>query len=167
MTQTISHVSPGNNVSVAPYDPREIAKFLTAFVECNREMQELALEMSAILSAEDSTDDERQLAADALLSALFPSITADELNSYHQRLKSPAGIEASTALRSEQEYFSTRVKQLMAEKGITQEMLAQAIDVGQPAISNLLNRGCRPQRRTIERIANSLGVSCQEIWPGE
>jgi transcriptional regulator with XRE-family HTH domain len=54
----------------------------------------------------------------------------------------------------------------MQAKKWTQEMLAEKAGVGQPAISNMLNRQCRPQRRTIQKFAAVLGVSPDELWPG-
>ena len=49
---------------------------------------------------------------------------------------------------------------------MTQEQLAAKIGVGQPAISNMLNRQCRPQRRTVKRLATALDVSPEDLWPG-
>jgi len=49
---------------------------------------------------------------------------------------------------------------------MTQEALAAKLGVGQPAISNMLNRQCRPQRRTVLRLAQALGISPEELWPG-
>jgi len=54
----------------------------------------------------------------------------------------------------------------MARRGMTQEALAAKLGVGQPAISNMLNRQCRPQRRTVLRLAQALGISPEELWPG-
>jgi DNA-binding XRE family transcriptional regulator len=144
--------------------PFEIARFLTAFVECKREIQDIALEMAAIISDPESTDDERTVAFDALSSALFPGKTADAQEEYRQQLDSSEAKQATEEIIAQTESFAQRVRELMAQKGITQEQLAKLIDVGQPAISNLLNRRCRPQRRTIEKIAASLGVQAHEIW---
>ena len=58
-----------------------------------------------------------------------------------------------------------RVRKLMKVKGITQEDLANAAEITQPAVSNLLTRGCRPQRRTVEKFAGALGVNPSELWP--
>ncbi len=35
----------------------------------------------------------------------------------------------------------------------------------QPAISQMLNRNCRPQKKTILRLAQALDVLPQELWP--
>ena len=53
----------------------------------------------------------------------------------------------------------------MKQRSITQEQLAEAIGVGQPAVSMLLSRTCRPRKRTVERIAVALGVEPSELWP--
>ena len=42
--------------------------------------------------------------------------------------------------------------------------LANASGVGQPAISMMLSRNCRPQKRTVIRIAAALGISPGELW---
>jgi transcriptional regulator with XRE-family HTH domain len=66
----------------------------------------------------------------------------------------------------EESIFAQRVDSLMREKELTQELLAERIGVSQPAISNMLTRKCRPQRRTVARIATALNVRPEEIWPG-
>jgi transcriptional regulator with XRE-family HTH domain len=53
----------------------------------------------------------------------------------------------------------------MEERGVTQTELAERIGVGQPAISNMLCRQCRPQKRTVEKIAAALEVAPEELWP--
>lgn len=49
---------------------------------------------------------------------------------------------------------------------MTQDQLAEKIGVGQPAISMMLKRQCRPQKRTVQRLAEALGVAAEELWPG-
>ncbi|MCA9086083.1 MAG: helix-turn-helix transcriptional regulator, partial [Planctomycetaceae bacterium] len=68
-------------------------------------------------------------------------------------------------LDAEETRFGERVKAALATVGMTQQELANAIGVGQPAVSMLLNRECRPQRRTVEKIANALNVPFAELWP--
>jgi transcriptional regulator with XRE-family HTH domain len=55
----------------------------------------------------------------------------------------------------------------MDKAGLTQEQLAEKIGVGQPAISMMLKRQCRPQKRTVQRLAEALGVAAEELWPGD
>jgi transcriptional regulator with XRE-family HTH domain len=61
--------------------------------------------------------------------------------------------------------FAERLATLMEKKDVTQEQLGKRIGVGQSAIANLLNRNCRPQRKTVVRIADALGIAPQELWP--
>jgi lambda repressor-like predicted transcriptional regulator len=145
--------------------PQEIAKFLSAFVECSPEIQDVVLEMVTIISDNDSDYDEKQLAADAMMQALFPGTSADVLEMYRQRLSSPEAEKAAAALRAEEQSFADRVRALMKEKNVTQETLAESAGITQPAVSNILNRRCRPQRRTVARFAEALGVSVVELWP--
>jgi lambda repressor-like predicted transcriptional regulator len=143
----------------------EIARFLRAFVECNRQMQDIVLEMVAIIESDDSTYEERTLACDAMMEALFPGTAADVLEEYHKRLALPEAVAVAESLRGEETGFAERVKKLMVAKNVTQSKLAEAAGIGQPAVSNILNRRCRPQRRTILRFAEALGVLPEELWP--
>jgi transcriptional regulator with XRE-family HTH domain len=53
----------------------------------------------------------------------------------------------------------------MTEKCVTQQELAQRIGCSQPAVSQMLNRSCRPQKKTILKLAEALNVRPQELWP--
>ena len=66
----------------------------------------------------------------------------------------------------EEETFANSLDGHMKSKGISQVELAAAIGVGQPAISMMLSRDCRPQRRTVEKLARALGVPPNDLWPG-
>ncbi|MGA7500029.1 MAG: helix-turn-helix domain-containing protein, partial [Isosphaeraceae bacterium] len=66
----------------------------------------------------------------------------------------------------EEETFANSLVGHMKAKGISQVELAAAIGVGQPAISMMLSRDCRPQRRTVEKLARALGVPPNDLWPG-
>jgi transcriptional regulator with XRE-family HTH domain len=80
-------------------------------------------------------------------------------------MRSPAARDAAIELDQEEAAFSDRLKRLMSERDMTQEKLAKLTGVSQPAISNILNRCCRPQRKTVGRFAEALGVSPDELWP--
>jgi DNA-binding XRE family transcriptional regulator len=62
--------------------------------------------------------------------------------------------------------FAGTLARLMAQRQLTQAQLAERIGVGQSAISMLLKRRCRPQRRTLGKLAEALGVTVEELWPG-
>ena len=66
----------------------------------------------------------------------------------------------------EKSEFANSLDGHMKAKGISQVELAAAIGVGQPAISMMLSRDCRPQRRTVEKLARALGVPPNDLWPG-
>lgn len=61
--------------------------------------------------------------------------------------------------------FAEALHKLMRERDLTQERLGELVGVSQAAISNMLNRDCRPQRKTIEKFAEALGVSPRSLWP--
>ncbi len=66
---------------------------------------------------------------------------------------------------SQEALFSDRLRQIMKDKNITQQQLAERIECSQPAISQMLNRKCRPQRKTLDKIASALSVDVLELWP--
>jgi lambda repressor-like predicted transcriptional regulator len=143
----------------------EVARFLHAFIECSRETRESVLEMAAIIMDRDSTDDERTIAGDAIMEALCPMMAADIPEDYRKAVKdNDAAIEAN--IEAEEHRFADKLRVQMAAKGVTQEMLAQRAGIGQPAVSNILNRRCRPQRRTVVKFAEALGVSPDDLWTG-
>ena len=158
---------PNNENQENNVNPLEAARLLRAFVECSRETQDIVLEMSEIISDESSTTDERTLAFDAIMEALFPGTAADVLEKHHEKLASPEAAKAAASLKVEQRGFSDRVRALMTEKNLTQDQLAKAVGMGQPAVSNILNRRCRPQRRTIAKFADALGVKPDDLWKDE
>ncbi len=47
---------------------------------------------------------------------------------------------------------------------VTEVQLARRIGVSQSAISMMLPRRCRPQRRTVEKLAETLGVKADDLW---
>lgn len=63
--------------------------------------------------------------------------------------------------------FADTLARLLAEKQMTQAELARRIGVGQSAISTMLSRRCRPQPRTLGKLADALGVPVEDLWPGK
>jgi transcriptional regulator with XRE-family HTH domain len=68
-------------------------------------------------------------------------------------------------IEREVQRFADTLAQMLAEKKMTQAELAQRIGVGQSAISMMLSRKCRPQPRTLGKLAEALGVSVETLWP--
>jgi transcriptional regulator with XRE-family HTH domain len=70
-----------------------------------------------------------------------------------------------TAPLPDPEGFVAAVARAMKRQGITQVELAERMGVGQPAVSMVLSRKRRPQRRTVEKFAAALGVTPKKLWP--
>jgi len=148
---------------------RMFAQVFQAYLECSDEVQAALREMVGIVNAADATEDEREAALATIAEALFPSRHNGSLGIDLEELDKEASKPTAAFLKQldEQEAtFAERVTALLDERGITQSELANAIGVGQPAISMMLSRSCRPQRRTVERIAKELKVAPEDIWPG-
>lgn len=143
----------------------QFATYLRAYQECTKEVQKIIDEMGAIISDEESTDDERGHAADVIVEALFPGFGEDYLDGNRELLKKAPFVQARKDLEAQEEYFATNLERAMKERGLTQEKLAALTGVSQPAISNILNRQSRPQQRTIIRFAEALDIAPEQLWP--
>lgn len=118
-------------------------------------------------------DEQDRLATTALLAEiLFPN--ADEkgfpgMDLAEAESRAPAvNSEAKQVLGrmdAEENFFARRLRELMDAKGLTQAELADKVGLGQPAISMMLNRACRPQRKTVASFAQVLDVHPEELWP--
>lgn len=145
------------------------AKILQAYLECSDELQKSAREMIAILNSPEADDDERAMALHTLAQIFFPerddcSATLEHLDECAVT-NQPDGQSARNQLDEDEATFAKRLARVMREKGVTQTELARRANLGQPAISMMLSRNCRPQQRTVRRLAEALGVSTQELWP--
>jgi ribosome-binding protein aMBF1 (putative translation factor) len=107
-----------------------------------------------------------------LADALFPNLHEGKLG---MDLQESEGLgagqsremkEVLEAMDAEEATFAERLRGTMEQRGLTQQALAERLGIGQPAVSNLLKRQCRPQRRTVSRLAKVLDVSPCELWPG-
>ena len=136
-----------------------------AFDECDPEIQGVIREMFAICDSADADDDEKNRAMATAVEALFPSLASDTLEFVDGIRELESSKQRESELDAEEAAFAERLKAVMESRGWTQERLAAAIGVGQPAISNMLNRQCRPQLRTVSRLAEALGVEPNELWP--
>ena len=136
-----------------------------AFEQCDDEIKEAVVDMQAIYSDEQSTEDEKRRALYTIVEALFPSLMADFVGFCESVRTSKSALDRSREMAEEEASFAARLEQLLRQKNMTQDRLATLIGVGQPAIANMIKRQCRPQRRTIIRIAEALGVEPQALWP--
>jgi len=147
------------------------AKFLRAFMECSDSIQEIVTDMLRVINDPDSDVDDRDMALFTLADALFPNphdgklgmdlAESEQMGASH----SDEMRQAIEGMDAEEATFAERLHDIMARRGVTQEILADKVGVGQPAISNMLNRECRPQLRTVVRLAEALDVRPDELWP--
>jgi lambda repressor-like predicted transcriptional regulator len=149
---------------------QQFAQMLCAFRECSAEVQEVILDMARIVNDPDALEDEREAAVATIAEALFPCRVngapgLDLEDAERIVSQNEAGNKLLKEMDQEEITFAERVTALLKSKGWTQGDLAAAIEVGQPAVSMMLARNCRPQRRTVEKIAKALGVQTTDIWP--
>ncbi len=141
------------------------AAVLAAYLGCSPEVQAVVREMIEIINSDESEPEDLNAAVNTLCEALWP-LKAAEIRATDESLcASEEMTRVAESLHAEQEAFSGRVRSLMSERGVSQEQLAKAAGITQPAVSNILNRNCRPQRRTVARFAAALGVHPEELWP--
>ena len=152
---------------------RMFAQVLQAYMECTDEIQEVVRDMAAIVNDPEATENERSVACSTIAEALFPAHQAGYLGIDLEEAEvveardSKEFKEACDSMNEEQSCFADRVLAILKMRGMSQAALAEACQIGQSAVSNLLSRRSRPQRRTVDKIAKALGVSPAEIWPTE
>ncbi len=156
MTSTNSTTVPTTSI---------MAQTICALLECSPRIQEIVAELAKTISDPSSDDDERAFAGEAIIQALFPGKSHDNLVAYRSALATRDALNEQEYVREESLTFARLVRRFMEERNVTQETLADAAGITQPAVSNLLNRNCRPQRRTIVRFAKALQVRPVDLWP--
>ena len=159
-TATISH--PDRLKSHA------FAEMFRAYMEASDEVQAVIKSMARIINDADATTDEVDAALVTLHEALFPSHHDGELGIDILALRDVAPDrvqrEGFAEVDESDRQFSVRLKAIMEEREVTQADLADRIGVQQPAISMMLARKCHPQRNTVERLAEALGVDPTDLW---
>jgi lambda repressor-like predicted transcriptional regulator len=149
----------------------QATKFLRAYLECSDQIQAAIREMLDILNDPETDEDDRDMTLFTLADSLFPDPHESRLGmnlDESERVDASSSEEMRQALDEmdkEEEMFAERLRAIMEEKGLTQTQLAESLKIGQSAISNMLHRQCRPQRRTVLRIAEALGVDPGDLWP--
>lgn len=139
-----------------------------ALMECDNELRSVALELFEQLASGELDKHEEQSTCALLAEILFPNADAtglDLVEAEEIAVVQDAGAGPIVAEMDRQERtFAERLRTLMAEKGLTQSELAEKVGIGQPAISMMLNRSCRPQKNTVLKLATALGVTPADIW---
>lgn len=143
-----------------------------ALEECEDELREEAILLFEQLASGELSPDEEFSTISLLTEILFPSSTENEASGFDfeeseavLRQKSPEAGSVLNEMDRQEESFANTLRTLLEEKGVTQAELAEKLGIGQPAISMMLQRQCRPQKRTVVRIAEALGVEPSALWP--
>lgn len=148
---------------------QHFAQVFQAYLECSDAVQAAIKDMVRIVNDQESTREEVDAAVSTIAEALFPMRNNGALGMDLDEMKNGAPKEASellARLEENQATFAERVTALLAEKQMTQADLARATGVQPSAMSMLLSRDCRPQRRTVDKVAEALGVPPNTLWPG-
>jgi len=145
----------------------EMQKWQKAYDSASPEIRDIVDTMVQIINDPGADDDERQAAIDTMDEALFPTFT----NGVYGIPIEDTAVDADgnpiddVETREKEKVFARKVKAAMKRRGMTQTQLAQRIGIGQPAVSMLLRRVCRPQKATVNRIAKALDLDPNDLWP--
>lgn len=154
-------------------------EFIHRFLECSDEVQSVVRSMFAVIEHSLTTDEDRQRAMTTITDALFVNpmevhgrygfdfLTAerDTAQKHEQVERRPVVAARLDQLDSQEATFAERLRKIMDEKNVTQEELAVRIDCTQSAISKMLSRNARPQKKTILKMAHALSVQPTDLWP--
>jgi predicted XRE-type DNA-binding protein len=141
--------------------------FAEVYLNASDEIKEVIESMSKIVNDPAADDEERNAALDTLVEALFPPKHPDNLGVDLEEFEDGGSAEAKrihAAMARQEATFADAVQKLMKGRGITQKALAEKIGIGQPAVSMILSRKCRPQQATIGKIAKALRVESKTLW---
>jgi lambda repressor-like predicted transcriptional regulator len=149
----------------------QATKFLRAYLECSDAIQAHIRELLPIVNDPNTDADDREMSLATLADLLFPDSESPLGVDLEESEKLDAACSNETHsiienLDREEQLFADRLRVAIESKGLTQLELADKLGIGQPAISNMLTRRCRPQRKTIIRLADILSVSPEDLWPG-
>lgn len=165
-------ISPASAASLQTSALQAASPIVLAMAECDEELRIEALGLFKQL-ASGELDEEQRFATTVLLAEiLFPNsdhhglpgldlMEAEEIASDI----SPEAKDVFARMDQEEAVFAERLRELMAKNQLTQTKLAEMIGVGQSAISMMLQRNCRPQKKTVLRLAEALDVTPEILWP--
>lgn len=167
------------NLSIVPFlrflvsmPPDALAQFCRSLMECSEQIRADVLRMFEIAEDTSLSMSERVRALNTIADQLCLStdnegrfgmdVVASESAA---AVRFPALAVHVETMNTQEAQFAECLRQLMRDKCVTQIQLAERIECTQPAISQMLNRKCRPQRKTLEKIAKALEVDVRELWP--
>jgi lambda repressor-like predicted transcriptional regulator len=159
-----------DQTDIAPF--QKAAKIVLALHECSPKLQAAALKLLRNLASGELGDYQEHATCALLSEILFPN--ADDQGRIGLGMGEAEQIARDTngeakaileQLDEDEATFAARVQELMDAQGLTQAELAKRVGIGQPAVSLMLKRQCRPQYSTIVRFAEALGVAPKDLWP--
>jgi predicted XRE-type DNA-binding protein len=142
------------------------AEMFPAYAKGNETRKEVIRSMVEIVNDPTATEEEKRAALDTLVEAIFPQNDGFGVNLDAEADLCGTDPAAEQATAEAHASFAEAVRIHMKARGINQQELATLVGIGQPAISMLLSRTSRPQRATVAKIANALGVTPESLWPG-
>jgi predicted XRE-type DNA-binding protein len=144
------------------------AELFAVYERGSKEVKEIISSMVGVFNAPKADADERMAALDTLAEILFPAKDGEQFGVDLEDLSSVESAGAgkvAAGMEKDEGIFAANLRRLMTERKVSQKALAEQIDVGQPAISMMLNRHCQPQRATVEKLAKALKVAPKKLWP--
>jgi transcriptional regulator with XRE-family HTH domain len=151
--------------------PQKQREFVKAYLECSDDIQAVVRSMFAILDSHEATADDRHRALTTIADALYlnphrGNYGMDLVDSEAEAAKEhPLLAQQVRHMDQEESTFAERLRELLERKCVSQSELADRADCSQSAISHMLNRNCRPQKRTILKLAAALQVEPAALWP--
>jgi transcriptional regulator with XRE-family HTH domain len=147
-------------------------RFLGALAECSDAVQQVVATQAGVVKNPQTTPVERRRALMTIADALFPNPEEDgEYDRDAAASEIQACCESSSLARevqttdTQEAAFACRLRELMEAKRISQQELADRVGCSQPAISQMLHRRCRPQKKTILKLAEAFNVQARDLWP--
>ena len=153
--------------------PAERKRFLARVAECSDAVQQVVIKLLGVIKSPDTTPAERQRALMTVADALFSNPDETDggygqdlaMSEQYAAAKVPRLAREVEKMNTQEATFAQRLRELMEAKRISQQELADRAHCSQPAISQMLNRACRPQKKTILKLAEALNVQARDLWP--
>jgi len=166
-TTTVRHTVLGRSHPELEHAAAEMfASAFPAYQAGNQTTKRIIESMVAMFKDSTTTDEQRHAAVDTLVEVLFPQSDGLGVDLEEEAdLCGPEVEEIQKGMENQEAVFAKNLKSIMEERKIGQKDLAKKIGVGQPAISMMLKRKCRPQRSTVQKLAEALAVEPKKLWP--
>jgi ribosome-binding protein aMBF1 (putative translation factor) len=148
---------------------RVFVELMRIYLRCSDKIQQVVIDMLRLIDDPEATEEDRERAHGTIAGALLAfaeesATTQDGPKGGALRLRIPPATK--TLIQDQQRAFAERLRSLRLQRGWTQQDLATRSGLGQSAVSMMENGQCRPQLGTLMKLAEALGVTKKELWPG-